>query len=43
MLLLSRVYTDVSACRLYPGRGALRCQLFCDWRPLDSEITCDWT
>jgi len=26
-------------CRLYPGRGALRRQLFCNWRPLDSEIT----
>ena len=31
-----------TACRLYPrrvGRGALRRQLFYDWRPLDSEIT----
>ena len=42
ILLLSRLYTNANALSSLSwrvGRSALRRQVFCDWRPLDSEIT----
>jgi len=41
-LVLSRLYTNVNALSSLSwrvGHGALRRQLFYDWRHLDSEIT----
>ena len=42
ILLLSRLYTNVNALSSLSwcvGRVASRRQMFCDWRPLDIEIT----